>query len=90
MAITWEVTPSFLNKERTRASIIAVATDDVDPENPVIVSAIKDALVDTVANKKALWLNIKKHYDNQVLAEAEETIAIAALASEAKIGLEEL
>lgn len=90
MAISWTVTPRFLNKERTRAAITAVATDDADPGNPVTVNAIQDALVDTAENKEALWVSIKKHYDDQVAAATVETAAVTALAAEGKAGLEKL
>jgi len=90
MALTWEVIPTFLNKERTRVSIIATATDSADPENPITVGVIKDALVDTETNKEALWANINDHYKRQILEASEEKAAVSALASEAKAGLEKL
>ena len=88
--ITWEITTRFLDKERTRLSVVAIGTDSADPANPITVSAIQDARVVTAEDKTALWANIKAHYDAQKAANNAETAALDALNSEAKTGLEKL
>ena len=90
MAITWEITTRFLDKARTRVAVTAVATDSIDPDNPITVSAIQDARVVTAEDKTALWVNIKAHYDAQKADSAAESTALTALNSEAKAGLEKL
>ena len=88
--ITWEVTTRFLDKARTRVSVVAIGTDSADSTNPITVNAIQDARVVTAEDKTALWANIKAHYDAQKVTKNAETVALDVLNAEAKTGLEKL
>ncbi len=85
MAVAWEVTPRFLNKERTRAAITAVATDDANPDNPVTVN-ILNTVVGTKESEDALWVEVKRLYAEQQADPA--TSAANDLAASGKVALE--
>ena len=67
MAINWEITIQPLDVSRKEASVMAVRTDDTDPENILTETHfIITAILDTVAQKTAALDNIwQQHLDYQ-------------------------
>ena len=67
MAINWEITIHPLDVSRKEASVMAVRTDDTDPENILTEKHfIITAILDTITQKTAALDNIwQQHLDYQ-------------------------
>ena len=89
MAITWEITIQPLDVPRKEASIMAVRTDDTDPENILTETHfIITAILDTVAQKTAALDNIwQQHLDYQTRQTAINEY-VGGLKAQAKTNLE--
>ena len=89
MAINWEITIQPLDVSRKEASVMAVRTDDTDPENILTETHfIITAILDTAAQKTAALDNIwQQHLDYQTRQIAINNY-IGNLEEQAEINLE--
>lgn len=89
MAINWEITIQPLDVSRKEASVMAVRTDDADPENILtethfIISAVLDTQAQKVAAMDDIW---QQHLDYQTRQIAINEY-IGGLETQAKTNLE--
>jgi len=87
MAITWDIKITVLDVAMKTASIVAVRTDDTNPDNAWTFS-LSSALLDTIANKNAELDNIWNHWQAYLTRQAAIDDIVGTLESAAKINLE--
>jgi len=89
MAITWEVTITPLNVDRKEANIVAVRTDDNDPDNvKTETHTIISAILNTQTQKTAALDNIWEQHLAWQVRQIKIDNYIGDLEVQAKINLE--
>lgn len=80
MAVTVDIKLNEIGKGSGNYSVNAIFTDDTKPtdEQETIVNDIQSARVDTPEQKKHLWDELKKLYDDKLVAVVRPTADVEA------------
>lgn len=88
MAITWELKPVILNKEKNIVSITAIRLDDADPDNPVTYHVSKAVLSSIPSDNIWILDEIWNKHEAALLEDSEKLDYLADLIAAGKTNLE--
>lgn len=81
MAIIWSIKTELINQDTQLRKVIATRTDDGDIENITVRNFSVKARMKTIAEKTAVWENIRQQYLDSI------EVITDAVATEGKVYL---